>query len=85
MAIRGLAHAQVEVKGVGNLDRANLGAFSTAGANFFLDIARFATHSYVKVADKTRDRLDFAVAEQLDVFMASHGHHLGGENSSCAV
>ena len=85
VAVGGLAHTQPQVKGIGNLDRANLGALSAASTQALIDIARLAPHAHVVVTDKPGDRLNFAVAQQVDVLVASDGHHFRSEYSGSTV
>jgi hypothetical protein len=50
VAVDGLACAQTEIERIGDIDWANLGAFSTPGAVVFVNVARFTMYPYIEVA-----------------------------------
>lgn len=39
----------------------------------------------MEITDVPGYRIDLAVAQQGDIFVASHGHHFGGENSGRTI
>ena len=85
VAVGGLARAQAQIERVVDLDRADVGALAAAGAAVSSMIAGFAAHVDVEIADITGNLLNFAVGQQLNVFVASNGHHFGCEYSSRTV
>ena len=85
MPVRGLPHAEANVKRIADLDRAYLSALAAPGALAFIDIARLAVNAHIEITHIAGDRFHFTVAQELDIFVASNGHHLGCEYSSRTV
>ena len=85
IAVDGFALAQALVKGVDHLHRADLGAFAAAGAGGFVHKAGLAADADLVVSNVARNGFHLAAGQQLDVGVASHGRHFGGENSSRTV
>ena len=81
---RAAAQAQVELREV-LFPGALFDTGAAAGTQVFVDVARLAAHPNGEIANIALDRLDLAVAQEGDVWVASHGHHLGGENSGRTV
>ena len=48
-------------------------------------VARLAAYAHLVIADVTGNRLDFAVGQEFDVGVASHGHHFRCEYSGSTV
>lgn len=84
-AISSFPLAQVQVERIVDANWAHIGAVATSGTLGLINIACLAPHPYLIIANETRDGLDFTIAQQIDVLVASDGHHFGCEYSSRTV
>jgi hypothetical protein len=67
--------AQAHIKGILDVYWAHLCALTTARADLFINVTGFLADMNIKISNITGNRIHLAVNQQLNILMASNGHH----------